>query len=103
MLQDIDTNEKILTQLHETGTSHVLTIAQDSRIKSASSKQENVFEELDKDNVTKNSKRAWAMGAEDGGYFFIGAIGACMTGLVFPGWGKTVSINVAKCVLSDRC
>ncbi|KAI2496397.1 ABC transporter [Fragilaria crotonensis] len=47
------------------------------------------FEELDKERVKKNAKRAWAMGAEDGGYFFVGAIGAFIAGLVFPGWGKT--------------
>ena len=96
MLQDIDTNHVIMTQLHETATSHAVTIAQDSRITSVSSKRENVFEELDKERVTKNAKRAWSMGAEDAGYFIVGAIGACMTGLIFPAWGTTCSMNVAN-------
>ncbi len=96
MLQDIHTNDVAMAQLHETVTSHALTIAKDSRIKNASSKLDNVLEELDKDRVKKNTKRAWAMGAEDSGYFFVGAVGAFMAGLVFPGWGKTGLVDVAS-------
>ena len=89
MLQDIDADDVTIAQLRETGKSHALATAQDSRMKSTALKLENVFEELDKERVKKNAKRAWAMGAEDGGYFFVGAIGAFIAGLVFPGWGKT--------------
>ena len=92
ILQDIDTSDVMMDQLHEARASHALSVEQDSRIKSVSSQREHVVEELDKERVRKNSKRAWAMGAEDCGYFVIGAIGACIAGLVFPSWGKTGSI-----------
>ena len=93
MLQDIDTSDVMMDQLHEAGVSHVLSIEQDFHFKSVSSRRENILEELDKESVRKISKRAWAMGAEDYGYYVIGAIGACIAGLVFPSWGKTHSVH----------
>ena len=95
ILQDIDTSDVMMGQLHESGASHALSVEQDSRIKSVSSKRETFVAELDKGRVRRNSKRAWAMGADDCGYLVIGAIGACIAGLVFPSWGKTGSIHAS--------
>ena len=94
MLQDIDTSDVMMDQLHAAGVSHALSREQDSRIKSVSSKRESIDVELDKERARKNAKRAWAMGAEDYGYFVIGTIGACIAGLVFPSWGKTHSVHI---------
>ena len=94
MLQDIDTNDVMMDQLLEVGVSQVLSTEQDSRIQSVSSKREIIDVEPDKERVRKNAKRAWAMGAEDYGYFVIGTIGACIAGLVFPSWGKSHSVHI---------
>jgi ATP-binding cassette, subfamily B (MDR/TAP), member 1 len=41
----------------------------------------------DKDREKKNAERARLLAQGDRTYFLIGGVGACFSGLVFPGWG----------------
>mmetsp|Transcript_16711 Transcript_16711/g.38417 ORF Transcript_16711/g.38417 Transcript_16711/m.38417 type:complete len:85 (+) Transcript_16711:1359-1613(+) len=50
--------------------------------------------DIDKETEKKQVKRAWLLSTEDRGYFFIGAIGACLAGLVFPAWGVIKSMTL---------
>ena len=51
-------------------------------------------EDEDKKKAKIQSKRAKVLAKEDLGLFFVGAIGAILAGLVFPGWGVSMENEV---------
>lgn len=88
MYQDLDTNQETKDQLKASIKSTHAEATKGTMSSGAEALHtEKPLEEIDKDAAKKNAKRAWAMGSQDRGYFLIGGIGACIAGLVFPGWG----------------
>jgi len=91
MYQDLDTNQEMKDQLKASAKlAHADATKNTKNAKSSGEdtiQVEKSLEEIDKEAAKKNAKRAWAMGSQDRGYFIIGAIGACLAGLVFPGMG----------------
>jgi predicted transcriptional regulator len=96
ILQDMNTDQVTKNQLRETVKERDSSAVHDvSRGRSAH--PEKALEDIDNETAKANAKRAWVMASEDRGYFCIGAIGAFIAGLVFPGWGKCAS-NDEPCV-----
>lgn len=88
MYQDLDSNQETMDKLKaSTKATHTETTKGTANSGTETLHAEKSLEEIDKDAAKKNAKRAWAMGSQDRGYFLIGGIGACIAGLVFPGWG----------------
>jgi ATP-binding cassette, subfamily B (MDR/TAP), member 1 len=90
MFQDLETAQAMKDKMKHLESSVNNEILQESLKKSettqaAFGQNEAVGKEKYVDK--KNAKRAWEMAKPDRSYFFIGAVGAVLAGLVFPGWG----------------
>ena len=62
-------------------------LARDKEEEEGKNEEDEEVIEIDKDLEKKNAKRARLLASGDEYYFFVGAIGAILAGLVFPGWG----------------
>lgn len=88
MYQDLETNQEMKDQLKASAKSMQTEATKNSSAGGGDTiNDEKTPEDIDKEVAKRNAKRARAMGAQDRGYFIIGGIGACIAGLVFPGWG----------------
>lgn len=90
MYQDLDTAQGAKDELMLNTKSTRTTEATENYLNNgeeAGINNEVSLEEIDKETVKRNAKRAKALGSQDRGYLIIGGIGACIAGLVFPGWG----------------
>lgn len=96
ILQDMNTDQVTKNQLRETVKSHDSSTVHDIS-QGRSTNHEKALEDIDNQAAKANAKRAWAMASEDRGYFVIGAIGAFIAGLVFPGWGKCAA-TTERCI-----
>uniref|UniRef100_A0A7S3QG25 Bile salt export pump n=1 Tax=Chaetoceros debilis TaxID=122233 RepID=A0A7S3QG25_9STRA len=67
---------------------------EDDNLLDVSSHAGDLEEDEDKEVLKKQSKRARTLASSDAGYFFIGAIGAILAGLVFPGWGVVFAFMI---------
>jgi ATP-binding cassette subfamily B (MDR/TAP) protein 1 len=67
---------------------------EDDNLLDVSSHAGDLEEDEDKQVVKKQSKRARTLASSDSGFFFIGAIGAILAGLVFPGWGVVFAFMI---------
>lgn len=90
MFQDLETAQAMKDKMKHLEPSVNNAILQESLKKSETTQAafgQNEADGKDKNVDKKNAKRAWEMAKPDRSYFFIGAVGAVLAGLVFPGWG----------------
>lgn len=63
----------------------------DSHDSTADVSPETTEEHVDPEKVKLDSKKARTLSKGDEGYFAIGAFGAILAGLMFPGWGVSIA------------
>jgi hypothetical protein len=51
---------------------------------------------IDKETEKGNAQRARLLAREDRGLLVIGALGALLTGLIFPAWGVSMKLSMIR-------